>query len=191
MISSSILTVNYFVKLLVLVLAIADVSHRTQYYEQVVEGSERSRCFLSDWYTSVPTLHPARLSLGYQDILLVPCVANAVLTPLSVSPPASQPPQSTFTRANLARVLLFWYSGYGGETHVSLDCSRFYGPIGRPRMKMNEWMNGWINERTIFLIFGNVEPTVEWRTRRETRPSDTLSTTNPTGLARAWTQAGD
>jgi hypothetical protein len=31
-----------FLNLLVLVLAIADVCHRTQYYEQVVEGSKRS-----------------------------------------------------------------------------------------------------------------------------------------------------
>jgi hypothetical protein len=57
--------------------------------------------------------------------------------------------------------LLFWYSGYGGETHVSLNCDRFYGPIVRLRMRMNKGVNECMKERTIFFIFGNVEPTVE------------------------------
>jgi hypothetical protein len=35
------------------------------------------------------------------------------------------------------RGVYFWYSGYGGETDVSLNCGRFYGPT-RPRMRMKE-----------------------------------------------------
>jgi hypothetical protein len=34
---------------------------------------------------------------------------------------------------------VFCYSNYGGETDVSLNFGRFYGPIVRPRMRMNEW----------------------------------------------------
>jgi hypothetical protein len=33
---------------------------------------------------------------------------------------------------------IFCYSGYGGETDVSLDCGRFYGPFVRPQMRMIE-----------------------------------------------------
>jgi hypothetical protein len=29
----------------------------------------------------------------------------------------------------------------GGETGISLDCGRFYGPFIRPRMRMSEGMN--------------------------------------------------
>jgi hypothetical protein len=29
-------------------------------------------------------------------------------------------------------------SDYGGETDVSLNCGRFYGPIVRPQMRMNK-----------------------------------------------------
>jgi hypothetical protein len=35
----------------------------------------------------------------------------------------------------------FWYSGYGGETDVSLNCGRFYGPSVRPKMRMSEGVN--------------------------------------------------
>jgi hypothetical protein len=35
----------------------------------------------------------------------------------------------------------FWYSGYGGETDVSLDCGRFYGPFVRTRIRMSEGVN--------------------------------------------------
>jgi hypothetical protein len=42
----SLLAVNFFLR--VLVLAIADVCHRTQYYEQVIEQSERGKYFLPD-----------------------------------------------------------------------------------------------------------------------------------------------
>jgi hypothetical protein len=31
----------------------------------------------------------------------------------------------------------FWYSDYGGETDVSLNCGLFYGPIVHPQMRMN------------------------------------------------------
>jgi hypothetical protein len=51
---------------------------------------------------------------------------------------------------------LMMYSDYEGETNVSLIYGRFYGPIVRPRMRMN----GCVKE-LFFLIFGNVEPTVE------------------------------
>jgi hypothetical protein len=34
--------------------------------------------------------------------------------------------------------LYFWNSDYGGETEVSLNYGRFYGPIVRPRRRMNE-----------------------------------------------------
>jgi hypothetical protein len=37
-----------------MVLAIADVCHRKQYYEQVVEGSERSKCFPPYSYRNLP-----------------------------------------------------------------------------------------------------------------------------------------
>jgi hypothetical protein len=57
MISLSLLTVNYLF-LLVLVLVIADVCHRTQYYEQVVEESERSKCFLTDSYRNLLPFRP-------------------------------------------------------------------------------------------------------------------------------------
>jgi hypothetical protein len=33
------------------------------------------------------------------------------------------------------------YSGYGRETDVSLDCSRFYGPFVLPQMRMSEGAN--------------------------------------------------
>jgi hypothetical protein len=52
-ISLFLLTVNYFSHLFVLMLAIADVCYRTQYNEQVVEGSERSKCFLPDSYRNL------------------------------------------------------------------------------------------------------------------------------------------
>jgi hypothetical protein len=74
----SLLTCCELLCLLVLVLAIADVCHRTQYYEQVVEGSERSKLFdirLVQKPSSVPTLLPARPSFGYQDNLSVQHVA--------------------------------------------------------------------------------------------------------------------
>jgi hypothetical protein len=65
--------------------------------------------------------------------------------------------------------VLFWYSVDGGKTDVLLNCGRFYGPIVRPRMRMNEWMGEWMNEwKNNFLIFGNVEPTVEWYWQGET-----------------------
>jgi hypothetical protein len=41
------------------------------------------------------------------------------------------------------------FSGYGGETDVSPDCGRFYGPFVRPRMRMSEGVNEW----TIFFNF--------------------------------------
>jgi hypothetical protein len=44
---------------LVLVLAIADVCHRTQYYEQVVEGSERNKCFLPESYRNLLPFRPS------------------------------------------------------------------------------------------------------------------------------------
>jgi hypothetical protein len=47
---------------------------------------------------------------------------------------------------------IFWYSDYEGETDVSLNCGRFYGPVVRPRMRMNEWMGEWMSERTVFLF---------------------------------------
>jgi hypothetical protein len=37
--------------------------------------------------------------------------------------------------------ILFWYSGYGGETDISLNCGRFYGTFVRPRMRMSEGVN--------------------------------------------------
>jgi hypothetical protein len=88
----------------------------------------------------------------------------------------------------------FWYSDYGGESDVSLNCGRFYGHFVRPRM--NKWVNRRMNEENnFFLIFRYVEPTVEWywhgknrTTRRKTCPSATLSTTNPTGLTWARTR---
>jgi hypothetical protein len=36
-----------------------------------------------------------------------------------------------------AEAHLFWYSDYGGEADVSLDCGRFYRPFICPQMK---WM---------------------------------------------------
>jgi hypothetical protein len=48
----------------------------------------------------------------------------------------------TFRSSN-NQVLVFWYSDYGAETDVSLNCGHFYGPIVRPRVRMNEiseWM---------------------------------------------------
>jgi hypothetical protein len=95
--------------------------------------------------------------------------------------------------------VIFWYSDYGGETDVSLNCGHFYGPIVHPHTRMNKWMGEWMkwmSERNFFfLIFGNVDTTVEWywrenrRTRRKTCPSATLSTANPTGLTQVWTRA--
>jgi hypothetical protein len=35
----------------------------------------------------------------------------------------------------------FRCSGSGGETDVSLDCGRFYGPFVRLRMRMSEEVN--------------------------------------------------
>jgi hypothetical protein len=95
-----------------------------------------------------------------------------------------------------------WHAGFKynffcirlwGETHVSLNCGRFYGPIVRPGVRMNkgmsEWMNGWMKK--LFFYVGMWSP--RWndidrenrRTRRKTCPSATLSTTNLTGLTRA------
>jgi hypothetical protein len=37
--------------------------------------------------------------------------------------------------------IYLWYSDYGGETDVSLNCGRFYGPFVRPRMRMSEGVN--------------------------------------------------
>jgi hypothetical protein len=51
---------------------------------------------------------------------------------------------------NHMKLILFWCSDYGGETDVSLNCCRFYGPIVRPRMRMNDCM---MSERTIFFNF--------------------------------------
>jgi hypothetical protein len=48
MISLSLLTGITLLNLLMLVLAIADMCHHTQYYEQVVEQSEHSKCFQPD-----------------------------------------------------------------------------------------------------------------------------------------------
>jgi hypothetical protein len=62
MTSLSSLTVNYFVTLLnlhVLVLAIADVCHRRQYCEQVVEGLERTKCFERDSCRNLLTFRPS------------------------------------------------------------------------------------------------------------------------------------
>jgi hypothetical protein len=57
--------------LLVLMLAIADVCHGMQYYEQVVDGSERSKCLLPDSYRNLPFRPSSKLSLiGLQDNLL-------------------------------------------------------------------------------------------------------------------------
>jgi hypothetical protein len=47
---------------------------------------------------------------------------------------------------------MFWYSDYGGDTDVSLDCGRFYGAVVRPRMRMSEG----VNEITIFWIWFDV-----------------------------------
>jgi hypothetical protein len=52
--------------LLVLVFTIADVCHRTQYCEQVDEGSERSKCFLPESYRN---LLPFRLSTASRPYL--------------------------------------------------------------------------------------------------------------------------
>jgi hypothetical protein len=90
---------------------------------------------------------------------------------------------------------LFWYSGHGGETDVSLDCGRFYWPFVRPRMRMSERVNEWVKEIFFFNFrksgaHGVIILTGEnRRTRRKTCPSAILSTTNPTGLTRARTQA--
>jgi hypothetical protein len=43
---------------------------------------------------------------------------------------------STFFPSYFTTEKVFWYSGYGGETDVSLNCGLFYGPIVRPRMRM-------------------------------------------------------
>jgi hypothetical protein len=52
-----------------LVLAIADMCHCMQYYEQVVEGLERSKCFLPHLYRNLPFQHSS---------LLVPHVATKI-----------------------------------------------------------------------------------------------------------------
>jgi hypothetical protein len=91
---------------------------------------------------------------------------------------------------------VLWYSDYGDETDVSLNCGRFYGPIVRPRMRMNEWMNEMDEWKNYFFYFrtrgshGEMILTGENRnTRRKNCPSATLSTTNTTGLTRARTRA--
>jgi hypothetical protein len=38
-------------------------------------------------------------------------------------------------------LMMFWYSGYGGETDISLNCDRFYGPFLQPQMRMSEGVN--------------------------------------------------
>jgi hypothetical protein len=88
----------------------------------------------------------------------------------------------------LITVQVLWYSDYGGETNVSLNCSRFCRPIVHPRM--NEWMNEW---RNYFFNFWKCEAhgrmilTGENQmTQRKTCSSATLSTINPTGLT--WVQ---
>jgi hypothetical protein len=41
---------------------------------------------------------------------------------------------------------VLWYSGYGDETDVSLDCDRFYEPFVCPWMRMSDGVNERINE---------------------------------------------
>jgi hypothetical protein len=41
-------------------------------------------------------------------------------------------------RCDVIVYMQLWYSNYGGETDVSLNCGRFYGPLVHPRMRMNE-----------------------------------------------------
>jgi hypothetical protein len=91
---------------------------------------------------------------------------------------------------------VFWYSDYGGESDVSLNCGSFYGPTVRPQMRMSEWANEWMNEWTFFFNFrksgshGGMILTGENRTtRRKACPNGTLSTTNLTGLTWARNQA--
>jgi hypothetical protein len=94
----------------------------------------------------------------------------------------------------------FWYSDYGVQTVVSLNCGRFYGSFVRPRMRwmcerMNEWK--WVSERTISFLISEMW-SLRWnmmlkgeirRTWRETCLSATLSTANPTKWTRARTRA--
>jgi hypothetical protein len=88
------------------------------------------------------------------------------------------------------------YSGYGGETDVSLNCCSFYGPIVVPGWEwMSEWMNEWVKELFFFNFrkfgaHGGMILTEEnRRTRRKTCPSATSFTINPTGLIRTRNQA--
>jgi hypothetical protein len=74
MISFCLLLWISLLNLLVLVFAIADVCHRTQYYEQVVEGSEWSKCFLLDSHRNLLPFRPARPSFGYQANLPIPYI---------------------------------------------------------------------------------------------------------------------
>jgi hypothetical protein len=64
-ISLSLLTVNYFVNLLVLLLAIAAVCHHTQHYEQVAEGLEQSKLFLPDLYRNHLPFRPYSLRVPH------------------------------------------------------------------------------------------------------------------------------
>jgi hypothetical protein len=82
---------------------------------------------------------------------------------------------------------VFWYSDYGGETDVSLNCGRFYGPTVPPRMRMNERKNYSCNFRKCGTHGGMILTGEKRRTRRKTCPSATLSTINPTGLT--WTRS--
>jgi hypothetical protein len=88
---------------------------------------------------------------------------------------------------------LFWYSGYGGQTDVSLDCGCFYGSIVRPQMSMsegvNKWKNYFFNFRKRGANGGMILTGENRRTLRKTCLSATLSTTNPTGLTGVRTQA--
>jgi hypothetical protein len=66
---------------------------------------------------------------------------------------------------------------------------------------MDEWLGEWRNDRMdewknyFFLIFGNVQSTVEWYRQGKTEglgeksAQCALSTTNPTGLTRMRTRA--
>jgi hypothetical protein len=79
---------------------------------------------------------------------------------------------------------------------VSLTChwtaAAFTGLLFVPR-RINEWMDEWknflFNFRKCGAHGGMIQTGENRRTRRETCPSATLSTTNPTGLTRAWTRA--
>jgi hypothetical protein len=70
------------------VLAIADVCHRTQYYEQVVEGSEQSKCFQPNSYRNLLPFRPSSQLiliclfdfLVYCDDLLAPRANNKLRT---------------------------------------------------------------------------------------------------------------